>query len=107
MYFHSAETKRASDCENCPSSKFEQKPLRSLKGHLNAAFSSPWLERTLILTQAKAAWSNHTFSWLIFEGHLLFAMHYFRSRGYNLQGNHGALKRKTKSPGCLLWPQEV
>ena len=103
MYFHSAETKRASDCENCPSSKFEQKPLRSLKGHLNAAFSSPWLERTLILTQAKAAWSNHTFSWLIFEGHLLFAMHYFRSRGYNLQGNHGALKRKTKSPGC--WNQ--
>ena len=55
MYFHSAETKGASDCENCPSSKFEQKPLRSLKGHLNAAFSSPWLERTLILTQAKAA----------------------------------------------------
>lgn len=60
----------------------------------------PGSQRTLILTQAKAAWSNHTFSWLIFEGHLLFAMHYFRSRGYNLQGNHGALKRKTKSPGC-------
>ena len=32
MYFHSAEKKKnASDCDNC------------LKGHLNAAFISPWL----------------------------------------------------------------
>lgn len=94
MYFHSAETKRASDCDNCPSSKFEQKPLRSLKGHLNAVFSSPWLERTLILTQAKAAWSNHTFSLLIFEGHLLFAMHYFRSRGIQPLGQSWSFKEK-------------
>lgn len=44
MYFHSVKTKRVCYCDNYTRrSQFEKKVLRSLKGHLNAAFRSPWL----------------------------------------------------------------